>query len=76
MERVSPALSPTILDNYQDRDKTVTVRHRETPDRDDEQSESLPVTGWIVVELLQHHHGRKPAYLHLVLYGIKCYRTC
>jgi hypothetical protein len=31
-------------------DKTVTARHRETPDRDDEQSECLPVTGWIVVE--------------------------
>jgi len=46
MERVSPALSPDV--KY--RDKTVTARHRETPDRDDEQSESLPVTGWIVVE--------------------------
>jgi len=45
-ERVSPALSP---DN-KGRDKTVTARHRETPDRDDEQSERLPVTGWIVVE--------------------------
>jgi hypothetical protein len=49
MERVSPALSPDV--KY--RDKTVTARHRETPDRDDEQSESLPVTGWIVVEFLQ-----------------------
>ena len=46
MERGSTALSPDV--NY--RDKTVTVRHRETPDREDEQSESLPVTGWIVVE--------------------------
>jgi len=44
-ERVSPALSPG-----ENRDKTVTARHRETPDREDEQSESLPVTGWIVVE--------------------------
>ena len=76
MERVSPALSPTIRYSYLDWDKTVTVRHRETPDRDDEQSESLPVTGWTVVEFLQYHHRRKPAYLHLVLYGIKCFRTC
>jgi hypothetical protein len=46
-ERVSPALSPG-----ENRDKTVTARHRETPDRDDEQSECLPVTGWIVVEFV------------------------
>jgi hypothetical protein len=33
-------------------DKTVTARHRETSDREDETSESLPVMGWIVIELL------------------------
>ncbi|PKP17083.1 MAG: hypothetical protein CVU05_16165 [Bacteroidetes bacterium HGW-Bacteroidetes-21] len=45
MERGSTALS--LGENW---DKTVTARHRETPYRDDEQSECLPVTGWIVVE--------------------------
>ena len=35
---------------YYDHDKTVTVRHRETLNRDDGTSECLPVMGWIVVE--------------------------
>jgi len=52
-ERGSPALSP---DGYR-RDKTVTARHWETSDREDETSECLLVMSWIVIELMQHYHG-------------------
>jgi hypothetical protein len=31
--------------------KTLTVRHRETPDRDDKQSEGLLVMRWIAVNI-------------------------
>jgi RNA-directed DNA polymerase len=41
---------PGALSRF-NRDKTVTVRHRETPDREDEQSKSLLVMSWIVVEI-------------------------
>jgi len=47
VEHGSPALSPANL-----REKTVTVRHRETPEREDKLSEGHLVMRWIAVAIL------------------------
>jgi len=44
--RFPPTISSKLLG------KTVTVRHRETPDREDKQSEGHLVMRWIVVATL------------------------